>query len=132
MLAAMHAAGISTVVWLGPFLPHINDDEDNLRGLLRLCDVAQVRAILCFGFGMTLRAGSREHYYERLDQLFPGMADRYRVEFGDAYHVPSPRHARLMAILRDFCRSRDIIWRPDEVFAYLADFPNPQQLSLFD
>ena len=55
--------GIPTVVWLSPFLPFINDTDENLKGLLDYCVKADVKGILCFGIGLTLRDGNREHYY---------------------------------------------------------------------
>lgn len=60
--------GIPTVVWLSPILPFINDTEENVRGLLGYCVDARVRGILCFGMSLTLREGSREHFYQKLDE----------------------------------------------------------------
>ncbi|MDR2044494.1 MAG: radical SAM protein [Clostridium sp.] len=76
-LEAFRDAGVPTVVWLSPFLPFINDTEENLRGLLDYCVRAKVRAIMCFGFGMTLRDGNRECYYSKLNESFPGLKARY-------------------------------------------------------
>jgi DNA repair photolyase len=133
MLEAMRDAGIPTVVWLSPILPFINDTEENLRGLLGYCVRANVRAIMCFGFGMTLREGNREYFYQQLDRLFPGMRQRYTEQFGDAYVCNSPNHKRLMAILREVCERHGILCGSDTVFAYLREFTPPErQLSLFD
>lgn len=125
--------GIPTVVWLCPFLPFINDDEDNLRGLLAICRKYGVKGIMNFGFGMTLREGNREYYYRQLDRHFPGMKQRYQQTFGDRYVCDSPNSAVLQQIFRTFCQEQGIMWRSDEVFAYLAKFENKQQeqLSLF-
>jgi DNA repair photolyase len=133
MLETMRDAGIPTVVWLSPILPFINDTEENLRGLLDYCVRAKVCAIMCFGFGMTLREGNREYFYDQLDRLFPGMRQRYTEQFGDAYVCNSPNHKRLMVILREVCEQHDILCGSDTVFAYLREFtPKERQLSLFD
>ncbi|MCL2438520.1 MAG: radical SAM protein [Coriobacteriia bacterium] len=132
MLCAMRDAGIPTVVWLGPILPYINDSEENLRGLLDYCVQAEVKGILCFGFGMTLRKGSREYYYEQLDKLFPGMKDRYIADFGEDYSILSPHNARLWSIFEATCRKHGIIYRTDDVWSYLGEFPEREdQLQLF-
>jgi len=132
MLLAMKDAGIPTVVWLGPILPYINDSEENLRGLLDYCVRAGVTGILCFGFGMTLRSGSREYYYEQLDKLFPGMKERYSADFGNNYSILSPNNARLWSIYERVCREHGIIYKQDEIWSYLSDFPEKeQQLILF-
>jgi DNA repair photolyase len=131
-LEIMRGNGIPTVVWMSPILPFINDTEENMRGLLGYCVDAGVRAIMFFGFGMTLRAGSRDYYYRCLDSLFPGVKRRYIETFGDAYECPSPNNDRLTAIFTSECDRRGILWKPDDVFGYLREFEvKTGQASLF-
>ena len=122
MLETMREAGIPTVVWLCPILPFINDTEENLRGLLDYCVEAQVRGILCFGFGMTLREGNREYFYEQLDKHFPGLKQKYISTFGNSYACNSPSNAQLMHIFNDTCKQHGIMHKTDEVFVYLSQF----------
>ena len=132
-LEAMRDTGIPTVVWLDPFLPFINDTEENLRGLLDYCVRAKVRGVVCFCFGMTLREGNREYYYNKLDEHFPGVKQRYIRAFGNSYECLSPNNAILMDILRDECLKHGILYKPDDVFGYLRRFESKDsQLSLFD
>ncbi len=131
VLKVLRDHGIPTVVWIAPILPYINDTGENLRGLLSYCVEARVKGILCFGMGLTLRAGNREYFYEKLDAHFPGLKARYIREFGDAYSISSPNNAPLMALLRETCRACGILCGPDQVFSYLREFPEPmEQLSL--
>lgn len=133
VLKAMNEAGIPTVVWLCPILPFINDSEENLRGLLDYCVEAKVHGILCFGFGMTLREGNREYFYRSLDDLFPGMKQRYIEAFGDSYPCNSPNNVKLMEIFRNVCKEHDILYKTDEVFGYLKRFETKsKQSSLSD
>ena len=133
MLLTLKEAGIPTVVWLCPILPFINDTEENLRGLLGYCERAKVKGILTFGFGVTLREGDREYFYAALDRDFPGMKQRYIRTYGNAYNCSSPNHARLMKLLSSECRRLGILYRTDEVFAYLGRFESKQQqISLFE
>lgn len=115
--------GIPTVVWLSPLLPFINDTEENLRGILSYCFDAGVRGILCFGIGVTLRAGDREYYYAALDRHFPGLRAVYEKKYGDAYELPSDNSAVLMRIFHSECERRGVMHEVDEVFAYLREFP---------
>ena len=133
VLKTMRDNGIPTVVWLCPILPFINDTEENIRGILRLCTEAQVKGILCFGMGLTLRDGSREYFYAQLDRHFPGLKQRYIAAYGNAYELPSPHQGNLMNLFRDTCRREGILYRTDEIFDYLNTFPGdaPEQLSLF-
>ncbi|MBQ4092688.1 MAG: radical SAM protein [Firmicutes bacterium] len=133
-LKTLRDAGIPTVVWLTPILPFINDTEENLRGILDMCAEAEVKGIICFGMGLTLREGNREYFYQQLDRNFPGLKEIYRNKYGDQYMVTSPRDRYLMGIFRKFCTERGILYDPDTVFAYLNEFEEKQeteQLSLW-
>ncbi|MBR6045931.1 MAG: radical SAM protein [Ruminococcus sp.] len=125
--------GIPTVVWLCPVLPFINDTEENLRGILGYCFDAGVKGIICMGMGVTLRAGSRDYFYSCLDRSFPGLRRRYEQTFGDSYICNSPRNSELMRIFTSECRARGVMFDPNEIFAYLSEFPEPEdgQLSFF-
>lgn len=133
VLKIMRDNGIPTVVWLCPILPFINDTEANLRGVLDYCIEAQVKGIVCFGMGMTLREGDREYYYENLDRYFPGLKQKYISKYKNYYQISSPNHGRLMKIFRDTCCQNGIMYRQEEVFHYLHEFPDEQfeQTTLF-
>lgn len=132
VLEIMRDNGIPTVVWFCPILPFINDTKENVRGILDYCVRAQVKGILSFGAGVTLREGDREYFYEQLDHLFPGMKQRYIDTFGDAYACNSPQSAILMSTLKETCEQQGILYKTNEVFAYLNEFEaREQQLSLF-
>jgi len=133
VLEIMRKAEIPTVVWLGPVLPFINDTEENLRGLLDYCVQAKVRGIICFGFGTTMREGSRDYFYRKLDEYFPGMKQRYIQTFGSSYECRSPNHSQLMHLFREECRKHGILYRPNDVFRYMQKFETSRgQISLFE
>ena len=134
-LLLLRDAGIPTIVWLCPILPFINDTAENIEGILQYCIEANVRGIICFGMGMTLREGSREYFYGQLDRLFPGMKEKYIRVYGTQYILPSPNSKRLMKLFKQNCALHGIMDDPNEVFAYLNAFEDkqePRQLSLFD
>jgi DNA repair photolyase len=131
-LKTMQKVGIPTVVWLTPTLPFINDTEENLRGILDYCIRAGVKGIINFGFGTTMRDGSRDYFYKKLDEHFPGMKQKYIETFGNAYECDSPNHPRLWEIYRDVCQKYNIMHERYDVFRYMHDFEAKQaQLSLF-
>ncbi len=125
--------GIPTVVWLCPILPYINDTEENLRGILEYCFDAGVTGIINFGFGVTMRSGNREYFYKKLDEHFPGMKERYRKRFGNAYECTSDNTSKLWSIFKRECQAHGVMCNHDEIFVYLHDYPIvEQQISLFD
>ena len=133
-LSILRDAGIPTVVWLCPILPFINDTAENLRGILGYCVDAKVKGVLSFGMGVTLRQGDREYFYRKLDEHFPGMKARYIRAFGQSYECLSPNNNALTRILIDTCSAHGILYKPDEIFAYLHRFEDRfagEQLRLF-
>lgn len=133
VLMEMKRRGIPTVVWLTPILPYINDTEENINAILDACIEADVKGIICFDMGLTLREGDREYYYAALDKYFPGLKQKYMREYGNSYMLPSPNDKELMTLFRDKCREHGIMYKPDECFGYLNEFPvKDEQLSLFD
>jgi DNA repair photolyase len=135
VLKIMQQNGIPTVVWLGPILPFINDTEENLRGILNYCIEAKVYGILCFGMGLTLREGNREYYYQKLDEHFPGLKNKYIRKYGNSYDIGCDNSHHLMKILRETCKKHNIICDSKKLFSYLNEFPeknNFEQMSFFD
>lgn len=130
VLEAMREREIPTVVWLTPILPFINDTEENILAILNACAQVKVKGIICFDMGLTLREGDREYYYAALDRHFPGLKEKYISTYGDAYEIPSLQSTRLMNLFTTFCRDHGILYRPNECFDYLHQFPEKyQQIS---
>ena len=135
VLLRLRDAGIPSVVWLCPILPFINDTEENISGILDYCTEAQVRGIICFGMGLTLRDGNRQYFYRQLDRHFPGMKERYVRTFGTEYILSSPNNKYLMEFFNRRCAQQKIMHDPEQIFRYLSTFDEKQacsqQLSLF-
>lgn len=131
VLKAFQARGIPTVVWMTPILPYLTDTEENIRTVLDWCFDAGVKGIVCWNAGMTLRSGDREYYYRALDRHFPGLSEKYRLRYGDAYEVNSPDNERLMRLFHTACEKRGVLHDPDACFRYIESLPQ-RQLSLLD
>lgn len=135
VLLALRDAGIPTVAWLSPILPFINDDEQNISGILDMCIEAGVYGVICFGMGLTLRDGNREYFYRQLDRLFPGMKERYIQTYGTSYMLGSANNRELMRLFHETCERNGIAHNNEQIFTYLQTFEekqNGQQLSLWD
>ena len=133
VLSVMRKRNIPTIVWLTPFLPYINDTEENITGLLNYCADAGVKGVIFFGIGLTLREGNREYFYSALDKFFPGLSKRYCKEFGMSYEIHSPNEAKLLKIINEFCDKYGIMHEYNECFAYLSALPDKyEQLSFFE
>jgi DNA repair photolyase len=141
VLKIMRDNGIKTIVWFTPFLPFINDTEENLRGILDYCIEAGVYGIIFFGIGLTLREGDREFYYSKLDEHFPGMKKVYQKKYGLSYVVSSDNDNALSQIFYEICKKNNIVCKNDKLFNYMRTFDDkkgiqdtailPSQLELF-
>ena len=128
-------AGIPTVVWLCPILPFVNDTRENIEGILESCIDADVKGILCFNMGLTLREGNREYFYAQLDRSFPGLKEQYIRQFGNRYECNSPRNMELMRLYHKTCEKAGLMHDITEIFTYLHTFATKEshsQLSFFD
>lgn len=132
MLKILRDNGIETIVWLCPILPFINDNEQNILSIVEECKNAKVYGIICFGIGMTLREGNREYFYKKLDQLFPGLKEKYINTYGNNYIIDSKKNYELMKLLKKKCDEYNIILDKNYLFSHLKTFEEKEiQLSLF-
>lgn len=134
VLNILRDEGIPTIVWMTPILPFINDTEENITGLLRLCREAKVYGVLAFGIGLTLRDGDRQYFYQQLDRYFPGLKEKYIRTYGNAYELPSPNHPYLWELLQKECRAAGMVCDADKLFAYMHEFEDKmsgEQMTLF-
>ena len=123
VLKECYKRNIPTVVWFSPFLPYINDNFENLCGLLDYCIGTKVKGILNFGIGLTLRDGNREYFYKKLDEHFSGLKNRYISEFGNRYEISSPKNNELMSYFYSVCNKNKIMCNVNGIFSYLHEFP---------
>lgn len=130
-LTRLREAGIPTVVWLCPILPFINDTEENIAGLLEGCAQAGVYGIIHFGMGVTLREGNREYFYSQLDELFPGMKERYIRAFGLRYEAESLNSQSLTKLFESTCDRYGILHDNRAIFTYLHTLESKEEQLRF-
>lgn len=129
-LQQLSEAGVYAGVWLNPVLPFITDTEENIISILRQTAAAGGKFVVCF-FGMTLRSGNREYYFDALQRDFPGIRDKYLSAFGNAYECGSPDAQRLYDLFKSECTRLGLAWRFHDVNAGMMQH-QPQQMTMFD
>lgn len=123
VLKTLNKNNIPTIVWICPILPFINDNEENINKIIDYCIDSNVKGILCFEMGLTLRDGNREYFYKKLDENFPGLKEKYITHFKSNYHIPSPNNSKLMKIFYRRTNDFGIMNRSDDIFSYLHEMP---------
>lgn len=128
--AELSRNGIYTGILLMPVLPFLEDTQDNIRAVVRKAAEAGVHFIYP-AFGVTLRTNQREHFYERLDEHFPGLKRRYMAAFGDAYECVSPNARSLWKVFAAECASAGIVYRMPDIIEGCRREYRTEQISLF-
>ena len=123
---------IPTIVSLEPIMPFINDSEENLTGIMEYADQGKAYGVLCEMMGILLREGSREYFYDRLDETFPGLSDRYVETYGDETEVLPENCETLIRRYRELSDKCGMIWDKEELKRYMREYKNKtvgEQLS---
>jgi len=136
--AAMKAiadAGINTGITMMPILPFIEDTEENITSLVEMAHEAGASYILP-AFGMTLRTGSRDYYYDKLDILFPDLKQKYISQFGGRYECSSPHWRKLDDVFQKMVYKYKIATRmplftPEKIVKGSKSREKQDQLTLF-
>lgn len=129
-LARMSEAGLKTGITLMPVLPFLEDSEDNILKIVRMAHECGVMCIYP-AFGMTLRQNQREYYYKKLDELFPGMSDKYRRYYGDRYECISPNARKLWSVFASECDRFGILYNMRDIIRAYKQCYGDMQLSFF-
>ena len=124
--------GIPAVVWFCPVIPFINDTEENVNGILGICERAEVKGVVYFGAGLTLRDGNREYFYKKLDENFPVLKEEYIKNYGNSYVAASPNAEKLDDIFYSRCKKSGIMCDNRHIFNYLSEYEGEgKQFSMF-
>ena len=110
-------AGIYTGILLMPILPFVNDNEDNIRNIVRGAYEAGAKFIYAYGMGMSLRTNQRIYYYEKLNEKFNdrSLVKRYIESYGNNYDCRSLNSDKLWKVFVSECDKYNIIYRMEDI-----------------
>ena len=122
--------GIFAGVLLMPVLPFIEDTDDNISRIVELAYQNGAKFIYP-AFGVTLRQNQREWYYNKLDELFPSIKEKYMKFYGNSYECRSLKAKELWSLFKDKCKEYGILYEMDDIIrGYKEPYINTQ-ISLF-
>jgi DNA repair photolyase len=122
-------AGILTGVTMMPILPFLEDDPENIRQIVKQAAASGASYIIP-AFGITLREGSRDYYYQKLDLHFPGIKEKYIQFYGNEYHCNVPNWRELSKVFTYEIEAHKITSQI-EVFEPIKRSKESPQLTLF-
>jgi len=106
-MRALAERGIHTGVLLMPLLPFIEDNPENILAIVEKTAASGGTYILP-SFGVTLRDRQRNYFYDRLDERFEGVKEKYVRKFGSRYHAEANRAGELYQLLKEACSKHKI------------------------
>lgn len=122
--------GIFVGILLMPVLPFIEDTEDNIERIIELAHQSGAKFIYP-DFGVTLRLNQREWYYNKLDELFPSVKEKYIKSYGNSYECRSPKEKELWNLFKNKCNEYGILYKMDDIIKGYKDPYINEQISLF-
>ena len=123
--------GIFTGIMMNPVLPFITDKEDDIKKLVELASRSDAKFIHTY-MGMTLRENQRTYYFEKLDENFPGVKEKYIKNYGDRYNCLVPNYKQLYKVFTDECDRYGILYKMNDIIrTYKKGSTNDGQISLF-
>ena len=93
------SAGIYTGVAMMPLLPYLNDSTDNITTIIQRAADCGASYIIPM-FGVTIRKGSREYLYNKLDSIAHGLSLYYDKTYGEKYECFSPDYINLQKVFK--------------------------------
>ena len=125
-MEALSDCGIETGVVMMPILPFIEDTPENIKKIV-MAAASHGADYIIPAFGMSIREGQREHFYEKLDVHFPGLRQRYEATYGDSYRCPAQNHKELAEIFFKLCE----LYGLDTHVSSYPPKPEHKQMNLF-
>lgn len=123
-------AGIVCGLLLMPVLPFIEDNEDNIREIVRQAALNGAKFIYP-AIGMTLRENQREYYFDALDKHFPGVKEKYIMHFGNSYECRSVEIEKLWKVFTTECKKYGLVYKMQDIINLYQTPYKVEQLTLF-
>ena len=126
----LSSEGIFTGALLMPVLPFINDTKENIISIINKTKECGGRFIYPY-FGVTLRQGQREYFYDNLDRLFPNIRERYIETYGYKYEAISLNSKELWKTFKSKCNKENVLYKMQDIIkAYKYKKEEYEQLTL--
>lgn len=123
--------GIFVGIMMNPVLPFITDSEENIKALVKLASQYGTRFIHTY-MGMTLRENQRDYYFDKLDQHFIGLKEKYIKYYKERYDCTVLNNKKLYKVFTDECKKYGILYDMNDIIkAYKHTKKSIEQISLF-
>ena len=110
-------------VLLMPILPFINDNEDNIKNIIKKAHECGAKFVFSYNLGVTLRQNQREHYFKELKKIFPNekLDKKYIETYGYSYENKSKKSEYLWKIFKEECEKYNLLYDMQDI---INDYKN--------
>lgn len=124
---------IYTGILLMPLLPFINDNEENIKNIIKKAYECGAKFVFSYGLGVTLRTNQREYYFEQLRKIFPqqNLDETYMNTFGEVYENPSQNVNYLWKVFKEECEKYNILYKMEDIIDDYKSKYERSQISWF-
>lgn len=131
-IRTLSSQGIFTGVVLMPVLPFIEDNRDNILNIIHKTADCGGKFIYP-SFGVTLRQNQREHFLNKLDEIFPkdDLREKYIKTYGNSYSCISRNVNSLWKVFESECQKYGIIYKMKDIISAYKTGYEMSQLSFF-
>lgn len=126
----LNEAGIFCGILLTPTLPFLTDNEEEIKSIVKGAYSAKAKFIFSL-YGMTMRDGQREYFYEHLKRFAPELVSRYQNTYGLSYICESPYKNSCEKILKTECERYGILTEMNDIITAYKQTDTYEQLKLF-
>lgn len=120
-------------VLLMPILPFINDNEDNIKNIIKKAYESGAKFVFTYGLGVTLRQNQREYYFEQLRKIFPGedLDKKYIKAYGESYENGATNYEKLWKIFKEECEKYNLLYDMKDIINDYKNKYEKTQISWF-
>lgn len=124
---------IYTGILLMPLLPFINDNEENIKNIIKKAYECGAKFVFSYGLGVTLRKNQREYYFEQLRKIFPqqNLDETYMNAFGEVYENPCQNVNYLWKVFKEECEKYNILYKMEDIIEDYKSKYERSQISWF-
>lgn len=125
--------GVYAGVLLMPILPFINDNECNIKNIIKTAHQCGAKFVFTYGLGVTLRQNQREYYFDQLRKIFPesNLDKKYIELYGESYENEARNYEHLWNVFKDECKKYNILYDMKDIIDDYKNKYEKTQISWF-
>lgn len=125
-------AGLICGILMNPVLPFITDSKENIQAIVQKASECHADYIMTY-MGVTLRENQRIYFYDKLDEIYPGLSFQYKRVYNNRYHCESLKWKENYDFFKKECDKYGILYEMDKIVALIRSHKKEvEQLSLFE